>query len=52
MSDLPPSTAARPGQSPARIAGLVALGCVAACGLLGSCLLVLNLVLAPLLVAQ
>jgi hypothetical protein len=31
------------------VAGLVALGCVVACGVLGSCLLVLNLVLAPMM---
>jgi hypothetical protein len=42
-----PPPAPRSGQSPARIAGLVALGCVVLCGVVGSCLLVLNLVAAP-----
>ena len=38
--------------STGRIIGLVLLGMVVLCGLLGSCLLVLNLVLAPLMLQQ
>ncbi len=43
---LPPAPT---GMGPGRIIGLVLLGFVVACGLLGSCLLVLNLVLTPLM---
>lgn len=45
---LPPP--APPGLGAGRIIGLILLGCVVLCGLLGSCLLVLNLVLTPLMV--
>lgn len=47
---LPPANPSR--LSGGRILGLVLLGAVVLCGLLGSCLLVLNLVLTPLMLQQ
>ncbi len=41
---LPPAPT---GQSPLRIVGIVLLALVALCGIVGSCLLVATLVLAP-----
>jgi hypothetical protein len=46
----PPPNPSRMG--PGRIIGLVLLGGVVVCGLVGSCLLVLNLVLSPFMLAQ
>jgi hypothetical protein len=47
MSALPPAPS---GPRIGRIIGIVLLACVALCGIVGSCLLVLNLVLTPLMV--
>ena len=47
---LPQPTPTR--MSAGRIIGLVLLGTVALCGLVGSCLLVLSMVLTPLMLQQ